>query len=398
MTVLNRTNLGEIRRRVDNKTVSTVGWPAFTYRIETTIMLKDRSTALVIYEDRPRYEVGLKLLTTSLLVYASDVDVHIFAPNATPDFRQWISDRPVNGHYWSPGNSSGFNVKPDALLWALERGYQQAIWLDDDIILTHPLPQLLLNQPAEVMVAAEISRTFQTASCVTPWGFELGRKFPVNPSACCFRVTPSHRSFLHHWKALLDSPDYRHCQTQPRKQRPTHMLGSDAVLHAMLGSKTYRAIPIHLLKMGRDIAQCPTPSHYGPLQRLMSLWWGVPPLIHAIGRKPWLPEAAHQIYQSLSPYACASQRFRSELGGNATWLDVPQRWATWYRLMRGHPSLTTLPFAFARPNLKALMHRFLNAVKGRVSREPLAAPASVATAKDLRTQRAIASEKELSKR
>ncbi|MGF1535706.1 MAG: hypothetical protein ACFB4J_04325 [Elainellaceae cyanobacterium] len=328
-------------------------------------MVQDYSTALVIYEDRPAYEVGLKLLISSLATYAPDIAVHVFAPNATADFRTWLSDRPVTLHDEVPGSSSGFNVKPDVLLWALAQGYHQALWLDDDIILTRPLPPPLLTQPPEVLVAAEISRTFRTKACVTPWGFSLGRTFPVNLSACCFRVTQRHRHFLEHWRTLLSSPEYRHWQTQPRDQRPTHMIGSDAVLHALLGSETYRSIPIYSLKKGRDIAQCLLPSWYAPARRMMSLVWGVPPLIHAIGLKPWLPHTSgHRVYQALSPYSCAARHFKAELGPDTAWLDIPRGWAAWHGLMQGHPALTTLPFAFTRPSVKQVLKRSLSSLTG----------------------------------
>ncbi|MGF1512600.1 MAG: hypothetical protein ACFB5Z_02745 [Elainellaceae cyanobacterium] len=324
-------------------------------------MFQDHSTALVVYEDRPEYEVGLKLLISSLSVYAANtaIDVHIFAPKATPEFRRWLCDRPVDVHYEVPGSAAGFNVKPDVLLWALDQGYQQAIWLDDDIILTRSLPKALLGQAPEVIVTAEISRSFETRACVVPWGFTLGRTFPINPSACCFRVTPFHRDLLQHWKKLVDSSEYRHWQSQPREQRPAHMVGSDAVLHALLGAETYQSIPVYMLRRGRDIAQCLIPSWYTPLHRLMSLVWGVPPLIHAIGRKPWLPDSSsYRIYQALSPYACAARQFQRQLS-NTTWLKIPQGWAVWHGLTRGHPALTSLPFAFTRPSLKELLRRGL---------------------------------------
>lgn len=317
-------------------------------------MTHECSTAIVIYEDRPHYEVGLKLLTTSLLNHAPNVDIHVFAPNATADFRQWVGDRAVAAHYWSPSTSAGFNVKPDALLWALQQGYQQAIWLDGDIIVTQSLPDQLLRQPLETMVLAEISRRFKTQDCVAPWDLPSGRTFPINPSACCFRVTAYHYNFLQHWKALISTPDYRYWQSQPREQRPAHMVGSDAVLHALLGSETYQTMPLHLLKMGKDIAQCLSPGHYTVWHRLMSLFWGVPPLVHAIGRKPWLvPESsASKTYQALSPYACCARQCEQALGEQTSWLAIPKRWQLWHRLTRNHPALTSLPFAFRRLGLR----------------------------------------------
>ncbi|MEO0408057.1 MAG: hypothetical protein AAF289_11975, partial [Cyanobacteria bacterium P01_A01_bin.135] len=313
--------------------------------------MQECSTAIVIYEDRPDYETGIKLLTSSLLSHASNIDIHIFAPNATPDFRRWVGDRPVSAHYWSPSPAAGFNVKPDTLLWALEQGYKQVIWLDDDIIVTRPLPDALLLQPPTVMVLAEISRRFKTRDCVALWDLPFGRSFPVNPSACCFRVTAEHIGFLQRWKDLINAPDYCYWQSQPRQQRPIHMVGSDAVLHALLGSQFYQDIPLHLLRMGRDIAQCITPSHYTVGQRLMSLWWGVPPLVHAIGRKPWLAVNDSEARLALSPYACCARRLKA-LKGEAAWLTVPARWALWRRLTRDHPALLSLPLAFTRPSIR----------------------------------------------
>ncbi|ACK72698.1 hypothetical protein PCC7424_4331 [Gloeothece citriformis PCC 7424] len=91
-------------------------------------------TAIVIYEDRPNYETGVKLLILSLEANCPQVNIHVFTPNATENFQSWINHRSATLHLKSPSKAKGWNVKPDVLLWALDQGYSQAIWMDSDMV------------------------------------------------------------------------------------------------------------------------------------------------------------------------------------------------------------------------------------------------------------------------
>mgnify|MGYP001544935191 CR=1 FL=1 len=312
--------------------------------------------AVVTYEDRPQYETGMKLLVLSLEEYSPDVAVHVFAPNATPEFQAWMQYHAATLHHDDyPLTSRGWNVKPDVLTWALNQGHSRAIWLDSDIILSRSLPPELVSAPDEVMVASELPGVQQstTHERTRSWGFEPGRSFAKQPSGCAMSVTRKHLALLVQWKSMLESPDYLYWQTRPRAERPRHFIGSDASLIALLGAQHYAHIPLHVLKCGTDIAQCLTPGSYGGRQRLNSLRHGVPPLIHAMGKKPWLDAERQGGYHPVSPYSCVARRYAHELSGvqehtEQAWLQVDSKVLEfWHTVVQDHPALSSLPLAIA---------------------------------------------------
>ncbi|MEQ8969625.1 MAG: hypothetical protein RIE73_04420 [Coleofasciculus sp. C1-SOL-03] len=307
-----------------------------------------RDAAIVIYENRPSHEIALKLLLLSLSAHSPQADIHIFAPQATDSFQNWVSSHSASSHLHlqSPSVATGINVKADALLWALDRGYTRSMWLDSDMILSNPLPKILLDQPTNVLVASELPKPSKTHERTLGWGLEPGRSFVYNPSACCIQVTQAHRPLLEQWKNMMESSEYKTWQARPRNERPRHARGSDALLIALLGSKQYENLPIKLLRNGRDIAHCGIPSSYSSIQRLMSLSWGVPPIIHVMAKKPWLAQGNQLIYATISPYACVARRYKELLQEDIEWLEIPKNWlGIWHNLFRGHPALSSLPLA-----------------------------------------------------
>jgi hypothetical protein len=136
-----------------------------------------------------------------------------------------------------------------------------------------------------------------------------------------------------------------------------HLLGDQEVLTALLGSKQYSHIPIHYACRGEDIVQYVGAGGFLPRERLRSTWSGLPPLIHAIGRKPWwfdhtpsMRDGWREVYDALSgelcPYIGVAQRYRDQLDGPTRWLDRrsgPGR--VFNGLSAGHPALRGLPLA-----------------------------------------------------
>jgi hypothetical protein len=306
----------------------------------------NKNTAIVLYEDRPSYEIGMQLLVLSLEEHWSDVDVHIFAPNATENFQQWISHRPVSLHLECPTEAKGVNVKPYVLLWALDKGYTQAIWMDSDMILSRPLSKIFLEQPDDILIASELPglRKINIHDRTKPWGLETGRSFKRNPSSCCIWGTQAHRSLIEDWKRLIESHEYQHWQAFSVQERPIHASHEDAVFMALIGSKQYENLSIKLLKCGQDIAQCLTISSYSLNDRLKAFFSGPPPIIHAMGKKPWLAEGTEKFEQSISPYACVARRYQKYLEVDTDWLEVSKNWQQiWCFLVKNSPSFTSFP-------------------------------------------------------
>ncbi|ACK68792.1 hypothetical protein PCC7424_0324 [Gloeothece citriformis PCC 7424] len=306
-------------------------------------------TAIVIYEDRPSYEIGIKLLVLSIERHFAQAIVYAFIPNATENFKSWAKHHQIVIYDQPVLKATGVNAKPYALLWALDKGHKQAIWMDSDMILSRPLLRDFLEQPQEVMIASELPglRKINIHDRTRPWGFEIGRSFQRNPSCCCVWVTQAHRAFIEDWKGLIENPEYQRWQSFPVRERPIYASHEDAVFMALVGSKKYENLAIKLLKCGQDIAQCLTFSSYSVKARLNSLFYGLPPIVHAMGPKPWLVQGSERIYQSLSPYACIAREYQKDLDfQEKDWLKLPEKGISlWYKLVFGHPALASLPFA-----------------------------------------------------
>lgn len=309
----------------------------------------NKNIAVVICEDRPNYQVAIKLLISSLEANNPEVDIHVFAPNATVDFQDWMDNRHAYLHLQIPTELKGWNVKPPLLLWALDQGYDRCIWMDCDMILSKPLPKVMFDQPKDVLVASELPfHKFDIHSRTIAWNLEPGRTlFLRDPSSCCTLVTDIHRPFILQWIAMLKDPRYQNWQARPSKERPREFYGCDAPYQALIGSENYDNLRVKLLKHGQDIAQCLTPGSYTMPQRLMSLSNGLPPIIHAMGKKPWLATDSERIYQAVSPYACVARSYKEQLTNKEQeWLELPKHWISlWHNLVKGNPALSSLPFA-----------------------------------------------------
>ena len=332
-------------------------------------------TAIVTHENRPEHEIGLKLLAYSLEMNNQEVDVHVFAPNATSGFQDWIGNRRAHLHLELPTETRGWNTKPDLLVWALENGYSRAVWMDHDIIVAQPLPKLLLEEPNGVLIASELAGRSGVTTCqnTTSWGlnpdpnrYSWGIRRPSN---CCSRATKSHLPLIHRWQAMLRDPEYQHWQTRPAYERPAHFYGDDSIFTALIGSKECEQIPIKLLKCGRDIAQCLTPRGYSVSERLRSLVDGLPPLIHAQGVKPWLARGSERFYQSVSPYACVARRYQDILDETERdWLELPENWVKlWHDIVKGHPALSGLPFALQSSVQNIGIRSSLKKIKNKIT-------------------------------
>ena len=137
------------------------------------------------------------------------------------------------------------------------------MWLDSDILVTRPLPRILPEAPAGTLVAAEEPRPLKPRNephRAIAWGLEIARRLPATVNTGILRVTPSHLELLRQWSAMLDDPMYRAAQRLAWRERPTHLLGDQDALEALLCSPRGVDVPVELLRRGSVIAQCKGPS------------------------------------------------------------------------------------------------------------------------------------------
>ena len=323
---------------------------------------------LVIAEDRASHRVGVEIAVVSLRRHVPDVEVHLHCPWADDEFRAWAHRAGVAALHTDPVEGArGWDVKPSLLLHHLERSSGPVFWLDSDIVVARDWQPLLIADGPGVLVATEetawgqqLGGTHRTRS----WGLEVGRSMPTTVNTGFLRVDPGHAELLEAWRSLLADPSYSAAQRGPWQRRPLHLLGDQEVLTALLGSREFSHVPIHLLRQGIDIAQCYGPAGFTPADRLRAALPGgrVPALVHAMGLKPWearrhdgsvLSRARYsyeRAHSRWSPYTAVAAAHRDEVGPDTAWLPRAQRSGT-------RAVLAELPLALVDHSVRTVRRR-----------------------------------------
>lgn len=152
-----------------------------------------RST-ICLAEDREACEPALKLLLLSLTRHSPTEAVSLFYPPARGGFVNWLKRCPqvrletdcLTGGY-------GWNVKPQALMWMIERGFDQVIWIDSDVIINRDVLGIFARLESNTLVATEDAlgdnRDHRDALRARLWGFPVGRVFPFGLNSGAVRAT-----------------------------------------------------------------------------------------------------------------------------------------------------------------------------------------------------------------
>jgi len=315
----------------------------------------DRSLCVCSYEDRPEALAGLILMGESLCRVDPEVELHLTVPEAPAAVRAWAARHSAVVLSTSrPEGVSGWDVKPWLLLQKLNAGHAEALWLDADMIVTRPISLLVKNLSRDSLIVAE-EWNRPRANLVATKGWGLSSLRPVRPINSCFvRVTQAHRPLLERWLEMTHDLRYREAQALPFERRPWHLASDQVLLTALLGSEEFGRVRFDAIQMGRHIAQCAGSSGYPPLHRCLDLFRGLPPLIHCIGRKPWMAsDSAGRIQQFLmnlasdvSPYVLASRRVAKSLGVSPDWVEARTSLGALLRgLTANHPGMAGLPLA-----------------------------------------------------
>ena len=108
------------------------------------------------YEDRADAMDSLILMGESLCRADPLVSLHLTVPDAPEKVKNWAQRRPqVTLLARPPEGVRGWDVKPSLLLEELNSGSPQALWLDDDMIVSQPVSELLAEFPADALIVAE---------------------------------------------------------------------------------------------------------------------------------------------------------------------------------------------------------------------------------------------------
>lgn len=318
-------------------------------------------STICVAEDRKSCEPSLKVLLLSLKRVCPSWRVDLFYPIADNAFLVWLRRCPqVELHTDQLRRGCGWNIKPSALMHLLDGGFDEAIWIDSDIVVTSNILDSISGLSAETVVATDHTlaeeRDDSDARRARLWGLPAGRTLPTALNSGVVRVTRKHYGLMQDWWDLLQSDVYQKFQKKKWSERPVHMLGDQDVLTALLTSRKYGSLPLYVLKRGKHILQFDGIWGYTLPERARNLLGEGPAFVHSAAGKPWaeqwprtihgLRERIKWIYLDVSPYTLWAQRYKGEMECDAEWTR-PHYFLS--RLLRiggfGHPALAGLPMA-----------------------------------------------------
>jgi hypothetical protein len=162
---------------------------------------------------------------------------------------------------------------------------------------------------------------------------------------------------MERWWEVLQSSPYQDSQKREWRLRPVHMLSDQDVLTALLSSKEFSEVPIHILRRGKQILQFNGVYGYTVAERIGGLLGDTPAFIHSFGGKPWsekwelepsvdLREFIKKVYLDLSPYTLSARQFSGELACDIEWMEPHYALSRILRALgMGCPELVGLPIA-----------------------------------------------------
>jgi hypothetical protein len=318
-------------------------------------------STICLAEDRKTCEPCLKLLLLSLRRHCPSRRVDLFYPPADSEFRAWLASFPqVHLETEALQGGCGWNIKPHALMHLLDAGFDEVIWIDSDILVTKNIFDAISGLSSKTIVATDHTlaeeRDDANGRRAQSWGFPVGRVLPTALNSGLVRVTHEHYQLMQDWWDLLQSQTYQETQKRKWSERPVHMLGDQDVLTALLTSKKYADVPLHVLMRGKHILQFDGIWGYTLPERLRNLIGDGPAFVHSAAGKPWseqwpatasgFRDKVKWLYLDLSPYTMWALPYKSELASDAQWMKPHYGWTRIFRLLGfGRPELTGLPIA-----------------------------------------------------
>ena len=318
--------------------------------------------SICVAESRVSCEPAVKLLLLSLTTHSPGVEVNLYYAPASREFLDWLRHCPQVRLQTSPlANATGWNVKPVAIMDLLDKGFDEVVWIDTDVVVTKDLGPLFDSVDADALVVTEDAlgdeRDDRDALRARLWGFPVGRVLPFGLNSGVLRATRKHYALMERWWELLQSSEYQAAQKLKWRERPFHLLGDQDVLTALLTSKYFSDIPLKILRRGEHIIQFNGVYGYTVVERFRNMVAGAPTFVHSPGGKPWSEnwgreasgrpsEFLKSVYLDLSPYTLSALRFRKDVECDAAWMDPHYLLSRILRkLGMGYPALAGLPLA-----------------------------------------------------
>ncbi len=285
----------------------------------------------VTFDDRPiRNAVGLKLLMLSMVEHAPDDVLHVVLPEVPGPLADWTRRHApqVQLHRLKP-KGEGWSAKPEVLLYLMDQGIDEVIWLDADLMLIRNPRPLWKTVPDDVLVAAEdLARRYDAAlgeEKARVWGYEKQRDLDTGLNSAVLRVTRRHRPLIESWQMHLQDERYlqAQCNYSGFVDRPRALYGDQEVLDALLIT-LFAGVPIRFLRYGSEIIHDHRHFYaYTARDRLRNAFrLDRPYFVHCTGFHPWLVGPAfhearggeyfHESVQ-LKPYVWYARRYAVKL-------------------------------------------------------------------------------------
>ena len=292
------------------------------------------SLAYCAAEDRADHELGVRLLVASLARHHGGEPLLLFFPPADHAFRTWLQRFPFVHLIEDWPGGSGWAIKPSALRYTL-REFDEAVWIDADIIVTSNPRSMFHQENRHTMVVVEEPSTqpnHGSTARTQGLGLNVGRHLAITTNSCVLRVTNAHDPLLQRWATILASEEYLDSQRKQVEDRPLSLMGDQDVLCGLLGSTMFSDIQIRYLQHGRDIIHSGGLLAYTPKERLKNIYRS-PCFIHGQGTKPWKifmpPDLTkkgffwqyRRLAQEVSPYFAESKKYASDIGAEAKWMS-----------------------------------------------------------------------------
>ena len=336
--------------------------------------MKADDFAFCLLEDRELSEGGLRLAMASLRDHYPGVRIASYRPNASADFVSWaatlggvtVITQPVPG-------ANSWNCKPHALLHTMDLfGVTRVMWIDSDMMLARPFDHLIGGEDELVVAQEALSQPHQGGRERTEgWGLDCARDFGFSLNSSILYVTQRHLELLHHWVALLGSPEYVESQGRPFAERRLSHLGDQDVLQALLCARQYSHLSVRFIKSGTEVIHSGGALGYSLRDRVRGLTRKTPPFLHAIGTKPWwcLYDGPHskllhwrttyrRLLVEVSPYMQLARTYKDRIGLNATWMSFRSVEGRVLSAMGlGHYALQAWPLCAAATAIAAFRRR-----------------------------------------
>jgi len=318
-------------------------------------------TAICLAEDRVSEEAAVRVCIASTRSHNPELPILAFLPNASPALLGWLNTQPlVELRPKLVQRAFGWNVKPHALLAALDSGFDTVWWIDSDVLVRRSLSRTYGGVSTDVLMVTEEARSAayeDRGLRARGWGFQVSRDFRFTLNSGVIRASQSHRPLLEKWKNLLGAPEYVAAQSLDWRVCPPHLLGDQDILTPLFCGSEFAGVPVRVLRRGPDVVQYYGLACYTLRERLGNAFNGGPTFIHSQGFKPWRSATAdggipswkrayRRLLSDTSVYSTEAQKLRTAVDDDLVWTNAQSIPGRTLRLLGfGHRVVTGLPLA-----------------------------------------------------